>query len=96
MFDYQVEMVRGWLRNLGIEPSVRIKPWDVQGVVRWDRERGYLFLFNYHDTPRKGKVRMTLKGHPKAAFEKSFELERRSSLVVPLRLAKSKLVPDNV
>jgi hypothetical protein len=66
MFDYQVGMVRGFLARLGVRPAVETDP-DLQVVLRAGERHGFLFVANFHDQPRSGRVRMTLPGERRPA-----------------------------
>ncbi len=95
VFDYQVQTVASWMKEAGASRSVEIDPWDVHGVARWGGESGFLFLFNYHDVPKKGKAILRLGGNYGAKivpFVKSFQLARRSAAIVPLKLKRNKIV----
>ena len=92
-FDYQVNMVKDWFAHLGLKPYLLPLPWDIQAIVRWGKEEGFLFLFNYHDVPKTGRVTVDLRNLLKAApFLKKFKLDRRSAVVIPIALRKNKLV----
>lgn len=93
LYDYQVRMAREWLDHLGIRPHLSIEPWDVHAVVRWGRDRGFLFILNYHDVTKKGRVRVDLRKVAKSTspLTINFRLERRSGEIVPLILKKNKI-----
>jgi beta-galactosidase len=95
-FDYHVEMVRGWLNKLGIKQHIEVKPWDIHTVLRWNGDQGFLFIFNYHDVPKKGKLSMRLEceGKSPASFSKAFRLDRRSASIIPLRRFKNKIIEN--
>lgn len=92
VFDYQSQMVGDWMKELGVRNQVEVTPWDVHAVLRSNESGGYLFLFNYHDVPKKGKVSVSLRGPAKGSFTKNFQLPRRSAMVVPLKISKNKIV----
>ncbi|OGR97746.1 MAG: hypothetical protein A2902_03715 [Elusimicrobia bacterium RIFCSPLOWO2_01_FULL_64_13] len=94
LFDYQVGMVREWLRALEIEPRVRIEPWDAQAVLRWGNGRGFLFIFNYHDVPMEGRVAVRLKEFAGTPYRAAFRLDRRSCRAVALRRIGNKIVGE--
>jgi len=88
MFDYQVGMVRGFLARLGVRPAVETDP-DLQVVLRAGERHGFLFVANFHDQPRSGRVRMTLPGERRPAVFPSrgrMTLGGRRGYVLPLNL----------
>lgn len=93
-FDYQVTMVNDWMKLLRISKHIEIEPWDVHAVARWNKNAGFLFLFNYHDITKKGNLsfQLKLKDHKIIKFQKKFKLERRSSEIICLKLKNNKLV----
>jgi len=96
-FDYQVKMVKAWFGRLGIRPQILTEPWDIQATVRWGKEGGFLFIFNYHDVPKAGEVTVNLRkplnpGLKADPFVKKFKLDRRSAVVIPLVLKNNKIV----
>ncbi len=91
-FDYQAEMVRSWMEKLGVRPRIKLDPWDLHGVLRWKDEKGFLFLFNYHDAAKSGTVTVTLDGKGAPVFKKQIHLERRSAGIIPLTLKGKKIV----
>lgn len=92
VFDYQVQMVREWMEKLGIFPRLKLDPWDLQAVLRWNKNHGFLFLFNYHDVKKFGSVRLKLKDKKIKEFKKRFLMEEKSGVVLPLELIKNKVV----
>ncbi len=86
VFDFQVQTVGGWMKELGISRQIDVSPWDVHAVARLGENNGFLFLFNYHDAPKKGKVTLRLSFDPKSVFTKNFQLPRRSAQIVPLKI----------
>lgn len=91
VFDYQVQTVASWMKELGVARAVETAPWDVHAVARWGEAGGFLFIFNYHAVPKKGKVLLRLPG-AKGAFVKNFQLAGRSAAIVPLKLQRNKIV----
>ncbi len=88
MFDYQVGLVRDFLARLGARPAVETAP-DLQVVLRAGEGYGFLFVANFHDQPRSGRVRMTLPGERRPCVFPArgcMSLGSRRGYVLPLNL----------
>jgi beta-galactosidase len=88
MFDYQVALVGGFAARLGIRPAIETDP-DLQVCLRANGGYGFLFVANYHDEPRAGRIRMVLPGESRATCFPSrgkLTLAARRSYVLPLNL----------
>jgi beta-galactosidase len=88
MFDYQVGLVRDFLARLGVRPAVETDP-DLQVVLRAGEGYGFLFVANYHDQPRTGRIRMTLPGERRPSVFPArgrMTLGARRGYVLPLNL----------
>jgi beta-galactosidase len=78
MFDHFRHWVRQWGESLGVSPRIQTDPWDLQASLRMSGESGFLFLFNYHFTEKKGSVSVTLPGS-----KKKIRWPRRGALTLP-------------
>jgi hypothetical protein len=88
MFDYQVELVRGFARRLGVEPAVAVDG-DLQVCLRTDGRLGFLLVANYHDVPNAARLRLTLPGEARVTTlpgRGRLALERRRGYLLPLNL----------
>jgi hypothetical protein len=88
MFDYQVALVRDLAGMLGVRPAIETHP-DLQVCLRANDRHGFLFLANYHDEPRAGRVRMVLPGERRASVlpaRGTIGLAARRCYVLPLNL----------
>ena len=92
MFNFHVDIVREWMKALGIRPQLFVEPWDVHAVVRWAEDSGIVFLFNYHEVPKKGKVRLILDEPVQSRWSGTFAMEGRSAKRIPLKLTKNILM----
>lgn len=62
VFDHFRHWVREWGESMGVVPKVQVDPWDLQASLRTAEDKGFLFLFNYHFTERKGFVTLPFPG----------------------------------
>jgi beta-galactosidase len=88
MFDYQVGMMRDFMARLGVRPAVETDP-DLQVCLREGDGHGFLFVANFHDQPRSGRVRMTLPGESRPGVFPSrgrMTVGGRRCYVLPLNL----------
>jgi hypothetical protein len=88
MFDYQVALVAGFAARLGIRPAIETDP-DLQVCLRAAAGYGFLFVANYHDVPRAGRIRMKLPGEARTTLFPSrgkLALAARRCYVLPLNL----------
>jgi beta-galactosidase len=88
MFDYQVGMVRDFLARLGVRPAVETDP-DLQVCLRAGDGYGFLFVTNFHDQPRSGRVRLKLPGERRATAFPSrgrMTVGSRRGYLLPLNL----------
>jgi beta-galactosidase len=88
MFDYQVGLLRGLLERLDVRPAVETSP-DLQVVLRAAADHGFLFVANYHDQPRDGRVRLVLPGERRATTFPArgrMRVGSRRAYVLPLNL----------
>ena len=88
MFDYQVGLVRDFLARLGVRPAVETEA-DLQVVLRAGDGYGFLFVANYHDRPRAGRVRLALPGERRTSALPArgrMTLAGRRAYVLPLNL----------
>ncbi len=88
MFDYQVDLVRDVMARLGVRPAIETDP-DLQVCLRSDGALGFLFVANFHDQPRSGRVRMVLPGESRPTTFPArgrMVLGSRRGYVIPLNL----------
>ncbi len=88
MFDYQVELVRGFAAALGVAPAVETDG-ELQLCLRTDGRCGFLFAANFHDVPRSGRVRLTLPGESRPTALPSrgrIAIGKRRGYVLPLNV----------
>ena len=88
MFDYQVALVRDLAARLGIRPAIETAD-DLQVCLRTDGRAGFLFVANFHDGPRAGRLRMVLPGESRATTLPSrgeVHLAARRCYLLPLNL----------
>ena len=88
VFDYQVALVRGFAARLGVRPAVETDP-DLQVCLREDGHCGFLFVANFHDQPRSGRIRMALPGERRVSTFPSrgrMVLGNRRGYILPLNL----------
>jgi len=89
MFDYQVGLVRDLVARLGVRPAIETDA-DLQVCLREDGGQGFLFVANFHDGPRTGRIRMVLPGERRATVFPArgrMTLANRRCHVLPLNLA---------
>lgn len=88
-FDHFRDWVRGWGEGLGLKTQVVCEPWDMQATLREAGDYGFLFLFNYHFTPRTAKVSCTLSGTgEKFSFpaKGTIAMEPFSAVILPVNV----------
>jgi beta-galactosidase len=88
MFDYQVDLVRDLVARLGVRPAIETNP-DLQVCLRTNGSLGFLFVANFHDQTRSGRVRMVLPGESRPTVFPArgrMVLGSRRCYVVPLNL----------
>ncbi len=88
MYDYQVEIVRDLLARLDARPAIETDS-DLQVCLRSNDRLGFLFVANYHDHPRSGRVRMVLPGESRPTTFPSrgrMTIENRRCYLIPLNL----------
>ena len=88
MFDYQVALVRDLVARLDVHPAIETDP-DLQVCLRTNGEFGFLFVANFHDRPRSGRVRMVLPGESRRTVFPArgrMVIDSRRCYVVPLNL----------
>jgi len=95
VFDYHIELIREFAREMGIHPSIVVESGEVIAVVRStaragrDSKYGFLFLNNYKDEPEFVKISLRLPGERKRT-----RLPEMGSIYVPGRSAS--ILPLNV
>lgn len=88
VYDYQVELVRGFASDLGVEPAVTTDG-ELQLCLREGEGCGFLFVANFHDVPAAGKIRLTLPGETRPTVLPArgrLQLGKRRAYVLPLNL----------
>jgi len=83
LYDYHVEVMQTLCRTLGMAPQVRTTPWDVHAVLRRTGRRGFLFLANLHDAPRRVVVEL-----PRPSGRGRLRVPARGQLFLPPRSAR--------
>ncbi|OGS17991.1 MAG: hypothetical protein A2219_04855 [Elusimicrobia bacterium RIFOXYA2_FULL_50_26] len=88
MFDYHRDLILEFARMAGVKPSVKVDD-EISAIARSAGSHGFLFLGNFHDTPRETKVRMVLPGETReSVFPVSgkIKLHNRSCSVLALNV----------
>lgn len=88
MFDYSIGQVKEFAAMLGVKPSIETDP-ALSVVLRKSDNHGFLFLANFHDEPKKTRVKMVLPGEKGATTfpqSGSVTLPNRKALLLPLNV----------
>ncbi len=56
VFDHYVDWIRDWTGRMGFQPLLSSDPRDVIVTLRRAEDYGFLFVYNYHFTPRTARV----------------------------------------
>jgi len=95
VFDYHIELIKGFAREMGIRPSIVVEAGEVAAVVRSsvravkNGKYGFLFLNNYQDEPEYVKISLKLPGEnrrTKLPEIGSIYLLGRSASILPLNV----------
>ena len=62
VFDHFRDWVRQWGEAMGVRPTVAVDPVDLQAVLRRSDDLGFLFVFNYHFSEKRGTVTFPFPG----------------------------------
>jgi len=95
VFDYHIELIRSFAKDMGIRPSIMVEPGGIIATVRStvraaDKEKyGFLFLSNYKDKPENVKISLRLPGEKRITG-----LPEKGSIYLPGRFAS--ILPLNV
>jgi len=95
VFDYHIDLIRSFARDMGIRPSIVVEPGGVMATFRSaargvnTSKWGFLFLSNYNDEPEYAKISMRLpseKGRARLPEKGSIYLPGRSASILPLNV----------
>jgi len=88
MFDYHRDLILDFARLAGVKPAVKVDD-EISAIARSAGRHGFLFLGNFHDTPRETKVRMALPGETRESVlpvSGKIKLHNRTCSVLPLNV----------
>ena len=94
MFDYVIDIIKNWAKEMSVEQSVDLSNKDICVTLRADKEKGFLFVFNYHMVSNETKLVVNFDNGKKVRIP-TIKLGVRSGQILPLNIQISDKIKIN-